>query len=73
MNSEEKKKFQNNLKTIATFQIPDSTPPQLLQSVIGKGDAQLDRLCSTVDLMKKNLLTAQRSLVEYAKSRLEKQ
>lgn len=70
MNTEEKKTFQRHLKTISNVKIP--TPTAQFQDVIGKGDGQLDRLCNNVILGEKNLLQAQQSLVDYAKSRLEK-
>lgn len=70
MNSDQKKEFQKNLRFIANMKVPELR--EQFQSITGKGDAQLDRLCNTVDLWEKNLATAQQSLVNYAKSRLEK-
>jgi hypothetical protein len=71
VNSTEKKEFQKNLKFIADVKVQTVDTNQF-QNVMGKGDGQLDRLCTEVFEAEKGLVKSQRALVDYAKSRLEK-
>ena len=70
MNTEEKKTFQSRLKAITNMRIPVLEPQ--CQDLVGKGDRQLDKFITDLNQKEQDMVGAYKSLVSYAKSRLEK-